>query len=466
MRDYFFTKIKQIQYKLLIYDLLLIAASLCMSYGARVYFDAGSVSVSAILAKFNGLNIIFFILHPMTMYVFGLYSPFLKITEFSSFVKMGVSIALSGVFAASFLFFFPRFIIGRKIFLLHLPLVMVFLYVLRLMLLRSKTNVSRKITLGLIGRSEIISVFTDVVKADPYAQYEIKYSFINDNWIDSCKDSQTDELMIHSVQSILSNTDIQALAIDSGMLFENEDVEAIYNYRFEYGKPIYDLIKLYETATGKVPINYINRRWFLSNPLFYQEPNQRFLKLKRIIDLSLAFCFLIFLWPMMLLTAIGIKIESRGPVFYIQERVGMNRNLFKCYKFRTMIHHAEAQCGPVPSVKNDPRLTRLGNILRKTRLDELPQLFNVLRGELSFVGPRPIREHFANSFSKEIPFYELRHKVKPGLTGWAQVNGSYAVPYGLESLQYELFYVQYMSLFLDLFIVFKTLQTVFQWKGK
>ena len=145
----------------------------------------------------------------------------------------------------------------------------------------------------------------------------------------------------------------------------------------------------------------------------------------------------------------------------------MNRP-FTCYKFRTMKMEAEKETGPIWSGKNDSRITRVGKILRTTRLDELPQLWNILKGDMSFVGSRPIRKYFADQLEKIIPFYDLRFSVKPGLTGWAQVNHSYSgsKEEQAEKFQYELFYIKNMSLFLDLFIIFKTIKTVFQRRGE
>ncbi|MBW1794357.1 MAG: sugar transferase, partial [Deltaproteobacteria bacterium] len=151
---------------------------------------------------------------------------------------------------------------------------------------------------------------------------------------------------------------------------------------------------------------------------------------------------------------------------FVQERLGIQRRPFKCVKFRTMVEDAETKSGPIWSTENDARITRVGRLLRKIRLDELPQLWNILKGDMSFVGPRPIREHFALQMAEKVPFYWLRYDVKPGVTGWAQANGSYAVPDGLDAFQYELFYIQNMSLFLDLLTMFKTAQTVFLGKGK
>jgi len=165
--------------------------------------------------------------------------------------------------------------------------------------------------------------------------------------------------------------------------------------------------------------------------------------------------------------AAAIKLTSPGPVLYHQQRVGMRGRTFTIHKFRTMRVDAEASSGPVFAADCDPRVTPVGNILRRTRLDELPQLWNVLVGEMSLVGPRPERPEFVHDLTEQIPFYGQRHVVKPGLSGWAQVRYAYAatVEDTMEKLQYDLFYIKNMSVLLDLLIIFSTIKTVLRRRG-
>lgn len=185
---------------------------------------------------------------------------------------------------------------------------------------------------------------------------------------------------------------------------------------------------------------------------------------KRLFDIVFSLFFLILLAPLFLLLAAAIKLDSEGPVFYRQKRVGFMGVEFWCLKFRTMIKDAEKASGPVLASENDPRITRVGRFLRRYRIDELPQLINILKGEMSLVGPRPERPEFVREFEKTIPFYRYRHLVRPGVTGLAQVYASYATD-AEDKLKYDLIYIFNVSFFLDMLVLFKTLNTVLTGKG-
>jgi exopolysaccharide biosynthesis polyprenyl glycosylphosphotransferase len=171
---------------------------------------------------------------------------------------------------------------------------------------------------------------------------------------------------------------------------------------------------------------------------------------------------LVLVLPLLPLIILAIKIGSPGPILYRQKRVGLNDAVFDCYKFRTMRPDAEADTGPTWAGDEDPRITRVGHFLRRTRLDELPQLWNVLRGDMAFVGPRPERPEFVEWLKHEIPYYNVRHVIRPGITGWAQVRYKYgnSVSDAKEKLQYDLFYIKNLSIPLDLFILSETFKTI------
>lgn len=190
-------------------------------------------------------------------------------------------------------------------------------------------------------------------------------------------------------------------------------------------------------------------------------------QVKRLMDIFFSAIVLIGFLPIWLLVGIIIKLESKGPALYKQERVGLNGKSFMIYKFRSMIQDAESKSGPQWATKKDPRITKLGNLLRKVRIDEIPQFINILAGEMSLIGPRPERPFFVDQFKKEIPFYARRLKVKPGLTGWAQIKGGYdtSIENVKEKLQFDLFYLENMSLRMDMKVIFNTIYIMVSGKG-
>ena len=190
-------------------------------------------------------------------------------------------------------------------------------------------------------------------------------------------------------------------------------------------------------------------------------------KLKRISDVIISFIILVITLPLSFFVSLLIKLDSKGPVLFKQERIGMNNKIFKIYKFRSMYMDAEKSTGPVWSTKDDPRVTRTGKILRKLRIDEIPQMFNVLKGEMSLVGPRPERPYFVEQLSQQIPYYKRRLKVRPGITGWAQVKHKYdeSIEDVKVKLRYDLFYIENMSLRMDIKILARTILVVIFGKG-
>ena len=226
------------------------------------------------------------------------------------------------------------------------------------------------------------------------------------------------------------------------------------------------LASVYEEYTGKIAVENLRPSW-----LIFSEGFRKSAVLaagKRTLDIVVAGLGVVLAAPLMLIVAAAVKLTSSGPVFYHQRRVGLHGQTFVVHKFRTMRTDAEAATGPVWASKaGDPRVTPVGRFLRRTRLDELPQLLNVLRGEMSFVGPRPERPEFVAGLIKEIPYYGQRHVVRPGITGWAQVRYTYGASKedAIEKLQYDLFYIKNLSIALDLYIIFETVKTVILRRG-
>jgi len=236
----------------------------------------------------------------------------------------------------------------------------------------------------------------------------------------------------------------------------------------EQGVQITPMPLLYEEITGKVPVEHIGDNWPVALPLDHPATGSFFPLFKRAVDLSIAaigFTALVILLP---LVALALYVDSPGPIFYTQERVGQGRKTFHLIKLRSMIPNAEKEGVAVWAKKGDPRITRVGRFLRLTRLDELPQFINVLKGEMSIVGPRPERPEFVAELEERIPFYRVRHSVKPGMAGWGLVRYGYAdsIEDALEKVQYDLYYIKHQSIYLDLLILAKTVGAMISFKGR
>jgi sugar transferase (PEP-CTERM system associated) len=233
------------------------------------------------------------------------------------------------------------------------------------------------------------------------------------------------------------------------------------------GRRVYDAADFYERFLHKIPVHYVQDHWFVLSQGFDLLHHNVQLKAKRVIDVVLALALLAVTLPVMLVLALLIKLDSPGSVIYAQTRTGQGGKPFKIYKFRTMTADAEEN-GAMWAEVNDARITRVGRVLRRMRLDELPQIWNVLRGDMSFVGPRPERPDFTTKLEKQIPYYDLRHLVKPGISGWAQVMHSYgaSVEDAQEKLQYDLYYIKNYSIYLDLLIAMKTIRIVARGQGR
>jgi sugar transferase (PEP-CTERM system associated) len=242
-------------------------------------------------------------------------------------------------------------------------------------------------------------------------------------------------------------------------------MDRLLDVRLKTGVTFDHLASVYEEYTGKIAVETLRPSWFIFSPGFRK--SRPLLAAKRAIDVSLALAGFVLAAPFLLAAAALIRLTSPGGAIYRQDRVGLNGHVFTIYKLRTMRVDAEAATGPAWSPMNDPRITPVGRLLRRIRLDEVPQLWNVLCGDMSFVGPRPERPGFVADLTTQIPFFCQRHVLKPGITGWAQIHHSYAasVEDAVEKLQYDLYYIKNLSLWLDLLILVETVKTVVRQRG-
>jgi len=235
----------------------------------------------------------------------------------------------------------------------------------------------------------------------------------------------------------------------------------------ESGNVIREYTQVYESKTQRIPVHYIARDFYRFFPFSRSNTNRLYLSLVRFMEFLFSFIGLSLCVVFIPLIYIVNLFANKGTLFYTQERVGKNGVIFEIYKFRTMVENSESN-GVVFATSNDRRITPFGKMMRKSRIDELPQFFNVLKGDMAVIGPRPERPFFVEEIARVMPFYETRHVIKPGLTGWAQVNYSYgeSIEESLVKLQYDLYYIKHRSIFLDLSITFKTITTVLFYRGQ
>ena len=270
---------------------------------------------------------------------------------------------------------------------------------------------------------------------------------------------------LHKIETFVKENRISYVILAKLHLSE-EEINTILKIRMN-GVEVKSYFDYMQEETYKIDVELINNEWLLYGYGFKILHSPIHNRIKRIFDISMAVVIGILTSPIMLIAALIVKLESPGPVIYSQARVGEHNVEFNVHKFRSMRNDAEKD-GAKWAVKNDPRVTKFGNFMRKTRIDELPQLLNVLKGEMSFIGPRPERMVFIKDLEKVIPYYNLRHLVKPGLTGWAQVMYPYgaSVEDAERKLEYDLYYIKHHSISLDIAIMFMTLKTVVFGKGR
>ncbi|MCF2624583.1 exopolysaccharide biosynthesis polyprenyl glycosylphosphotransferase [Fusobacterium perfoetens] len=270
---------------------------------------------------------------------------------------------------------------------------------------------------------------------------------------------------LHKIETFVKENKISYVILAKLHLTE-EEINTILKIRMN-GVEVKSYFDYMQEETYKIDVELINNEWLLYGYGFKILHSPIHNRIKRIFDISMAVVIGILTSPIMLIAALIVKLESPGPVIYSQARVGEHNVEFNVHKFRSMRNDAEKD-GAKWAVKNDPRVTKFGNFMRKTRIDELPQLLNVLKGEMSFIGPRPERMVFIKDLEKVIPYYNLRHLVKPGLTGWAQVMYPYgaSVEDAERKLEYDLYYIKHHSISLDIAIMFMTLKTVVFGKGR
>lgn len=361
------------------------------------------------------------------------------------------AIFFSGAVAALWFYLLPIGIAPKTNLAIYFALFLIFFPLWRQFYNWSILRYLPKKKIGFIGSAPEIEELAEELNQKKHLGYEVALIL------------KEDDTRIGNLPTELANQGISLLVISSN-LSESLDLRNALFSCLPLGLDYVSLPAFFENITGRIPINVINQTWFLEN--LSEGGRSRFNNLKRLTDtLGGAILLLLSLpfWPFIIL---GIKLESRGPIFFRQIRLGKNGTPFSMIKFRTMREEGNDYAF---TVVNDSRITKFGNFLRKSRLDEIPQLLNILRGEMSFVGPRPERPEFVVDLEKQIPFYRERLLVTPGVTGWDQVSGEYhsaSVDDTMKKLQHDLYYIKNRSTYLDMTILLKTVATVFSRSGR
>ena len=440
---------------LMLGDLFFIALSIKTGQWIRLgrYYDIFSME--------TGASLLAIILFPVAFYMFDLYR-IRQIAGGRHFLRrMTMAVLLASPFLGFLFYVMPQYMFGRGVFLVCLVSIFIFCsgwrWLFQVLILDKQQKKRHLLFVGNVNSCH---------RLDDYLNQQInEYGIIGRISMDEDKDTSSYCHLpllgnIHELMSIIEKNKIYAVIIEDSLLQHHELVGILLKSRFS-GIILIRLSDFVEATVNKIPIREIEENWLLFTNGFQNFIYQYMLRLKRIGDCLVAGIFIALLWPLMLLIAIAVKIDSPGCIIYRQQRVGHYEHRFNVLKFRSMKEKGEEN-GAVWATENDDRITRVGHWLRRYRLDELPQLFNVLKGEMSMVGPRPERPEFTALLEKEIPGYALRHLVHPGITGWAQIKYHYgaSVEDALHKLEYDLYYVKNLSLLLDIKIFLKTVGVV------
>jgi sugar transferase (PEP-CTERM system associated) len=378
------------------------------------------------------------------------------------FIRMAQALGAASLILALLYYWFPDLVLGRGIFAISTTFIVALVAGWRIAFDWISRRVGPRERLLLVGtntaavalarelferRSELGVEIVGFVDPDPT---KVGLPMINPGVVGTIDD----------IPAIVKNRNVDRVVVSLADARGKLPMEQLLAMKIE-GVTFDHLASVYEDYTGKIAVENLRPSWFIFSSGFRH--SRALMAVKRMLDVIFAITGLTVGAPVIGLVALVVRLTSEGPVFYHQRRVGLHGQLFTVHKFRTMRVDAEAETGPVwAAKKGDPRVTPVGALLRRTRLDEMPQLWNVVKGDMSFVGPRPERPEFVEELARTIPYYGQRHAVRPGVTGWAQVRYTYgaSVEDALQKLQYDLFYIKNLSIPLDLYIIFQTVKTV------
>jgi|SRR3989344_900490 len=430
---------------------LLLIGDFVLFYGAlalTLYIRYGDAFYGPLLEIHLVPFTVMFFVWIVIFYIAGLYDFYAAQSTLELTRTLISTILIAGSIAMGLFYVIPSFGITPKTnLLIFIGIFTLFEYWWRKSFNTRITSIEAPYRVLLIGQGQSVDAITVSLKEAPHRGYQIVYSM---NGLD-------DPEFNHLAQIILDKK-VNLIALQAHIKKDAHAARKIYQ-NLALGIEVINLADLYETLFKRVPLAELEEVWFLENLI---KQHRIYETIKRPVEAILATVLFIILSPLLLLIVLLIRLTSRGASIYTQTRVGGKGKQFTLYKFRTMRSDAEAH-GPQWSGKDDARVTFIGKILRHTHLDELPQLLNIIKGNISFVGPRPERPEFVEELKHTIPYYEIRHLVKPGLTGWAQINYRYgsSINDAYQKLQYDIYYLKNRSILLDIAILTRTIKLFF-----
>lgn len=443
---------------LLLGDILIIALSIHFAPFVRYKI------IPDPLAIFSASNIVAVLVYIFVLYVCDLYNFEERIGRSQLAFKFIAAIMIISIVNAALFYLLHLRLYSSWVLFISSSLALVFLIIWRLVF-TSLTGIAKNpLRVLIFGAGKTGQTLYDVMKTND--DYQV-IGFADDNEVK--QGLMIDNLPIlgksDDLLDLIKKYEINKLIVATSDIIKPSVFKELVYAKFN-GVSIYEMPTFYEKIAGKIPVLHTSDIWMGYADIYGLKNNIYNTKLKNVLDKTIASICLMISLPLMILIALLITLESKGPILYKQKRMGWDEKEFNLIKFRSMQNDAEVN-GAVWAEENDTRVTHVGKVLRFLRIDELPQLWNVLKGEMSIVGPRPERPEFVNNLKEEIPYYTLRHSLKPGITGWAQINYSYGASKkdALEKLQYDLYYIKNSSFLLDAYIILRTAVVIMRGSG-
>lgn len=401
----------------------------------------------------------------LSLFIFELYTPSRVLRISNVLARLGMAVACTALIMSVVSYWFPPWRLFRGMQLYVSASAFLTLALWRIVSIRLMTNWLPPSRVVLIGCTEHLDLIKRTIQQHPLAKLEVAAAISVAKVAESAGSPQPDPFELPNLLQVAQGNDATTIIASFDGTPREELLQEVLRCK-SAGLRVIDGATVYKRLTGRIPVRLVDTGWLAFGPDFDLSGNVKARIFQRAMDIALSLVGLVLATPIMLLTALVVGISQGAPVLFRQERVGENEQPYTLIKFRTMRNDAE-KGGPQWATANDSRVTPIGRFLRATRIDELPQLWCVLKGDMSFIGPRPERAFFVSQLKQTVRYYGLRFSVKPGLTGWAQVNYGYGSTDedALAKLEYDLFYIQEMSPYLNLLILLRTVSTVIFRRG-